>query len=428
MTPAWAQRREEMLSDCLVSPDVFNQMVDRLDEFVVPYQQALVTEADQHPMHLYLQGLLSQLQRKNAEGIAAWVDVERQVMQDFIGTAPWEHRPLLQVLVGQVADRLGEPDGIIAFDPSSFPKRGTHSVGVKRQWCGHRGKVDTCQVGVFMGYVSGQGHALLDFRLSRRAKIFELALPRQHAQDACLFFITSRDLKHRGGDGTLLRFHQLHGYGGFAGFWITADHLGNKTLHTRLLQGLHHPQHIGTLTIASHVLAKGSEIHELLARPDLCLATVVGGQQQMLTGVARHRLPANLCDGVRFLGTLFRYISGVFDIKLGVRFRAIVEYVYDVRMAELHHQRHLHRHACRLQRSRLYLDPSPYRRDVSLHRSRAVFHFQRHLNIALEPGEGRPSNDEQQEDCPPPHLHASLLTPCQNSCYSTLDSNVAYFY
>ena len=116
-------------------------------------------------MHLYLQGLLSQLPRKNAEAIAAWVDVERQVIQDFIGTVPWDHCPLVTVLVGQVAERLGEPDGIIAFDPSSFPKRGTHSVGVKRQWCGHRGKVDNCQVGVFMGYVSAHDHALLDFRL-----------------------------------------------------------------------------------------------------------------------------------------------------------------------------------------------------------------------------------------------------------------------
>jgi SRSO17 transposase len=106
------------------------------------------------------------LPRKNAEAIAAWVDVERQVLQDFIGIAPWDHRPLIGVLVGQVAKRLGEPDGIIAFDPSSFPKRGMHSVGVKRQWCGHRGKVDTCQGGVFMGYVSEQDHALLDFRLS----------------------------------------------------------------------------------------------------------------------------------------------------------------------------------------------------------------------------------------------------------------------
>ena len=165
MTPVRAQRREELLSDCIVSPDVFNQMVDRLVEFIVPYQHALETEVGQHHMQLYLQGLLSHLERKNAEKIAALVDVERQVIQDFIGTAPWDHRPLIQVVVGQVADRLGEPDGIIAFDPSSFPKRGTHSVGVKRQWCGHRGKVDNCQVGVFMGYVSHHDHALLDFRL-----------------------------------------------------------------------------------------------------------------------------------------------------------------------------------------------------------------------------------------------------------------------
>jgi hypothetical protein len=77
---------------------------------------------------------------------------------------------LITVLVGQVVDHLGEPDGIITFDPSSFPKRGTHSVGVKRQWCSHRGKVDNCQVGVFMGYVSRHDHALLDFRLSLPAE------------------------------------------------------------------------------------------------------------------------------------------------------------------------------------------------------------------------------------------------------------------
>jgi len=65
-----------------------------------------------------------------------------------------------------VVERLGDPDGSIAFDPSSFPKRGTHSVGVKRQWCSHRGKVANGQVGVFMGDGSRHDHALLDFRLS----------------------------------------------------------------------------------------------------------------------------------------------------------------------------------------------------------------------------------------------------------------------
>jgi SRSO17 transposase len=141
-------------------------MVERLRDFVVPYQHALETEAGKRNVHLYLQGLLSHLPRKNAEDIATLVEVERLVLQEFIGTAPWDYRPLVTVLVGQVVERLGEPDGIIAFDPSSFPKRGTHSVGVKRQWCGHRGKVDNCQVGVYMGYVSRDDHALLDFRLS----------------------------------------------------------------------------------------------------------------------------------------------------------------------------------------------------------------------------------------------------------------------
>ena len=175
MRAVWASRQEELLHDCLVSPHVFAYMVDRLRDFAVPYQHCLETEADKRNVYLYLAGLLSHLPRKNAEEIAALVDVERLVMQAFIGTAPWDHRPLVKVLVGQVVRRLGEPDGVIAFDPSSFPKRGTHSVGVKRQWCGHRGKVDNCQVGVYMGYVSRGDHALLDFRLS---------LPEDWARDA----------------------------------------------------------------------------------------------------------------------------------------------------------------------------------------------------------------------------------------------------
>ena len=102
MTLTWAQRREELLGDCIVSPDVFNPMIDRLAAFAVPYQQALETEAAQRNMHLYLQGLVSHLPSKNAEDIAILVNVERQVIQAFIGTAPWNHRPLIEVLVPQI--------------------------------------------------------------------------------------------------------------------------------------------------------------------------------------------------------------------------------------------------------------------------------------------------------------------------------------
>src|SRR4029434_2160419 len=100
MTPAWAQRQEALWSDCVVSPDVFNPMVDHLRDFVVPYQHALETEAGKRNVYLSLAGLLSHLPRQNAEEIATLVEVERLVMQDFIGTAPWDHRPLVQVLVG----------------------------------------------------------------------------------------------------------------------------------------------------------------------------------------------------------------------------------------------------------------------------------------------------------------------------------------
>ena len=65
MTPAWAQRQEELLSDCIVSPDVFNHVVDRLRDFVVPYQRALETEAGKRNVYLYLAGLLSHLALQN---------------------------------------------------------------------------------------------------------------------------------------------------------------------------------------------------------------------------------------------------------------------------------------------------------------------------------------------------------------------------
>ena len=60
---------------------------------------------------------------------------------------------------------LGEADGVLVFDPSAFPNQGTESVGVQRQWCGRLGKLDNCQVGIYLAYVSRRAHALVDLRL-----------------------------------------------------------------------------------------------------------------------------------------------------------------------------------------------------------------------------------------------------------------------
>jgi SRSO17 transposase len=64
-----------------------------------------------------------------------------------------------------VAEALGEPDGVLMFDEAGFVKKGNDAAGVARQYCGTLGKVENCQVGVFAGYASRQGDALVDQRL-----------------------------------------------------------------------------------------------------------------------------------------------------------------------------------------------------------------------------------------------------------------------
>jgi hypothetical protein len=147
MRAVWAQRQEALLSDGVVAPPVFAAMGDRLCACAAPYQQCLQTEAAQRHMQLDRAGLLSHLDRTNAEEIAAWVEVDRLVSQACLGTAPWAPRPLSPVVGGQVAERLGNPAGVIAFALSSFPKRGPRASGVKRPWGSHRGKVDPGQGG-----------------------------------------------------------------------------------------------------------------------------------------------------------------------------------------------------------------------------------------------------------------------------------------
>ena len=158
-------RKEELMADCHVSPTVFRDIVPRLEKFAEPFVECLRRPEQQEHAHTYFQGLLSDVQKKNAESIAYRHDQDRQGLQTFIGTAPWDDKPLRVELTRQVAEALGEADGVITFDPSAFPKKGSHSVGVARQWCGRLGKLDNCQVGVFMGYASRTEQALVDMRL-----------------------------------------------------------------------------------------------------------------------------------------------------------------------------------------------------------------------------------------------------------------------
>ena len=158
-------RKQELMEECKVSPDLFEQVPQRLRSFVKPFAKHLRTEARQEFTQMYVAGLASGLERKNVESIAYYHNQDRQPLQRFIGQMQWDHRPLLRELGRQVGAELGEPDGVIVFDPSAHSKKGDDSVGVQRQWSGRKGKIDNCQVGIYMGYVSRREQALVDERL-----------------------------------------------------------------------------------------------------------------------------------------------------------------------------------------------------------------------------------------------------------------------
>jgi SRSO17 transposase len=158
-------RLERLMDDAVVEPEVFRGMLGRLERFVDPFAERLRRCEQRRHAWEYIAGLLSDVTRKNMESIAYHHDQDRQPMQKFIGQLPWDYEPLLEELTRQVGAELGEADGVLVFDPSAFPKKGNDSVAVDRQWCGRLGKIDNCQVAVYMAYASRKEHALIDMRL-----------------------------------------------------------------------------------------------------------------------------------------------------------------------------------------------------------------------------------------------------------------------
>src|SRR6476659_3304300 len=127
-------RRAELAAAAEFDSDLLRGLLPRLGPFLQPFAQHLSRREQRDNARGYVEGLLSGLRRKNAESIAYHHDQERQALQKFIGQTPWDHRPLLAELARQVGRALGEPDAVLVFDPSGFPKHGTASVGVQRPW------------------------------------------------------------------------------------------------------------------------------------------------------------------------------------------------------------------------------------------------------------------------------------------------------
>jgi len=124
----------------------------------------------------YVRGLLGDAERKNGWQLAEHLgDPTPDGVQHLLARADWDADAVRDDLIGYVAGHLGHPDGVLVVDETGFLKKGTKSCGVSRQYSGTAGRIENCQVGVFLGYATRHGRALLD-----RA----LYLPKEWAGDA----------------------------------------------------------------------------------------------------------------------------------------------------------------------------------------------------------------------------------------------------
>ena len=115
---------------------------------------------------LYLLGLLSGAERKNSWTIAEQAgDLSPDGMQRLLNFYAWDADTVRDDLRGYVLDRLGDPAGVVVADETGFLKKGTCSAGVQRQYSGTAGRIENCQLGVFLTYVSPRGRALIDREL-----------------------------------------------------------------------------------------------------------------------------------------------------------------------------------------------------------------------------------------------------------------------
>lgn len=156
---------QALLNDAVLTVEQVEELAKRIEPFLQRYLP-LFQRAEQctNAQHI-LEGKLSSLSRKTCEPIAHHVGVRREVLQDFIGVSPWEDSPILGEIRKHVSEVWNDPQGVLFGDGSGFAKKGDHSCGVKRQYCGRLGKVENCQIGIFLGYGCRYGHTLLDHRL-----------------------------------------------------------------------------------------------------------------------------------------------------------------------------------------------------------------------------------------------------------------------
>src|SRR6476660_3616091 len=111
----------------------------------------------------YLGGLLAPVPRRNAWQLAEHLgELTPDGVQRLLNAAQWDADQVRDDLRAYVVEHLGDPGAVLVLDETGFLKKGDKSVGVQRQYSGTAGRIENCQLGVFLASATPQGHAFLD--------------------------------------------------------------------------------------------------------------------------------------------------------------------------------------------------------------------------------------------------------------------------
>lgn len=137
----------------------FNHVSQQIRQYFVR------TESHQRAL-VYLQGLMSQASRKNGWQVAEEMgEATPYAMQHLLDRARWDCDGVRDELRAYVQETLASPHAVLVIDETGFLKKGCKSVGVQRQYSGTAGRIENCQIGVFLAYAGPRGHTLVDREL-----------------------------------------------------------------------------------------------------------------------------------------------------------------------------------------------------------------------------------------------------------------------
>jgi SRSO17 transposase len=143
-----------------------NDYTEEFNKVAMRLGDVFASESGFQNMQKYLRGLLGSAERKNGWQMSEYLGATTPyAMQQFLYRGRFSADKLRDKLRSYVSESLGEEDGVLVEDETGFLKQGKHSCGVKRQYSGTAGRIENCQIGVFLTYASSKGHAPIDRKL-----------------------------------------------------------------------------------------------------------------------------------------------------------------------------------------------------------------------------------------------------------------------